>query len=608
MFKLCNWWTAALLTGFGLMLGPSRAQEMSNKQCLECHSDKELTKTNALGKTVSLFVDEAKLTASTHNTNSCASCHTDLKSTHPDDNLAAKPVDCARCHDKPSQSYQASVHGLALQAGKSGVATCKDCHGTHDVLAPTSPASPLHYSKLAATCGECHSEQAQDLQASVHGKATAKGVREAPTCTDCHSEHKIEGLKGASAKLAGEMCSKCHASERINTKYSLPADRVQTFSESYHGLASQYGSTRAANCPSCHGVHKILPSSDPNSSIHANHLVETCGKCHPGATAKFALAKVHVNGGEPDFGATVNRVVRRAYVSMIVVVIGLMLLHNGLIWGRKVLASYRTRSRTVLRMSKAQRLQHFALLLSFILLALTGFALKYPDSWLAWILGGDENVRRWIHRVAGVVLLVAGAIHLVYLFAAAEGRQLLRDLFPRMQDVNDAALNVRHLATGRGPKPRFGRFGYIEKAEYWAVVWGTVIMGVTGLMIWLKIDVTQYLPRWAVDLATTIHYYEAILACLAIVVWHFYHVFFDPDVYPVSWAWWDGKVDAHWYAEEHPLDADRLGSNGLTSAPTPAVKTMARSADIKPGPRHAPDPVSATPNGTGNGNGKASAS
>ena len=90
--------------------------------------------------------------------------------------------------------------------------------------------------------------------------------------------------------------------------------------------------------------------------------------------------------------------------------------------------------------------------------------------------------------------------------------------------------------------------------EYWAVVWGTIIMGVTGLMIWFKMDVTQFLPRWVVDVAITIHYYEAILACLAIVVWHFYHVIFDPDVYPLNWACWDGKVSTHWQEEEHPLD------------------------------------------------------
>jgi cytochrome b subunit of formate dehydrogenase len=191
-------------------------------------------------------------------------------------------------------------------------------------------------------------------------------------------------------------------------------------------------------------------------------------------------------------------------------------------------------------------------------LAFTGFALKYPDSWLAWILGG-ETLRLWTHRLSGVALLAVGVAHIGYVLFTRDGRQLLVDLLPRKQDMTDFIVNLRYLF-GRGTrKPRFARFGYIEKAEYWAVVWGTIIMGVTGLMIWLKIDVTTYFPRWAVDVATTVHYYEAILACTAIVVWHFYHVMFDPDIYPISWAWWDGKVDAHWYAEEHPLDAERLG-------------------------------------------------
>jgi formate dehydrogenase gamma subunit len=286
-------------------------------------------------------------------------------------------------------------------------------------------------------------------------------------------------------------------------------------------------------------------------------MVETCGKCHPGATEKFALAKVHINESTgAEFGTVVNRYVRRAYIGLIVVVIGAMLLHNGLAWGKKVLAAYRTKTRSVVRMTKAQRLQHLALLLSFTFLALSGFALKYPDSWLAWALGADENIRRWSHRIAGVVLLLAGAGHIVYLCVTMEGRRLVKDLFPRKQDLADALNNAAYLAGLSKARPRFARFGYIEKAEYWAVVWGTIIMGVTGLMIWLKIDVTQYLPRWAVDVAITIHYYEAILACLAIVVWHFYHVIFDPAIYPMNWAWLDGKVDAHWYAEEHPLDSN----------------------------------------------------
>jgi cytochrome b subunit of formate dehydrogenase len=158
-----------------------------------------------------------------------------------------------------------------------------------------------------------------------------------------------------------------------------------------------------------------------------------------------------------------------------------------------------------------------------------------------------------MHRIAGVVLLAVDAYH-VYILATRDGRRLVRDLFPVKQDWADVCSAVRYLAGLQKVKPKIGRFGYAEKMEYWAVVWGTIIMGVTGLMIWLKIDVTQFLPRQAVEVATTIHYYEAVLACLAIVVWHFYHVIFDPDVYPVNTACLDGRISGELQKHEHPLE------------------------------------------------------
>jgi formate dehydrogenase gamma subunit len=254
-----------------------------------------------------------------------------------------------------------------------------------------------------------------------------------------------------------------------------------------------------------------------------------------------------------EVGSVVNRWVRRAYLALIAGVVGLLGLHNGAAWLQKARAAYRSSNRTIVRMDRAQRWQHLVLVLSFILLALTGFALRFPDSWLSWVFG-SEAVRRWLHRVAGVVLLGVGAWHIGYVILSARGRQLWRDLQFRRQDWEDLKLNARHLAGRSKDRPRFGRFGYAERIEYWAVVWGTIIMGVTGLAIWLKVDVTQFLPRWVVDVATTIHYYEAILASLAIVVWHFYHVFFDPAVYPGNFAWLDGKVPAEWMKHEHPLD------------------------------------------------------
>lgn len=553
-------------------IGTSYAASANNNSCMECHDDKALTTTNSAGKKVSLFVDLRKLAASVHKTNACASCHTDITSKHPDDNVSVKPANCTSCHAPQTESYAASVHGLALKSGRADSATCSDCHDGHTVLPPTSPESPLHFSKLAQTCGACHDKAANEVADSIHGKAVAAGHREAPTCTECHSEHKIEALKTTSPlKISAEICSKCHASERLNTKFKLPPDRVKTFFESYHGLAAQYGSTLAANCASCHGYHRILPSSDPHSTIHKDHLVQTCGKCHPGANANFAQSKVHVDAASAkassDLGGKINWWVRRIYLGTIAVVIGSMFLHNLLAFAKKLRARYRTADLSVLRMSLSQRWQHFVLGFSFTVLAVTGFALKFPDSWVAKLLGSNEAFRSWTHRTAGVVLLVTGFYHLLYLASTKEGRKLFRDFLPVKKDLKDLGQNTRYLTGISKLKPRFARFGYAEKMEYWAVIWGTLIMGATGFGIWFKLGVTKFLPRWIIDIALTIHYYEAILACLAILVWHFYHVIFDPDVYPFNSACWKGQVSKEWQQEEHPeagelpVDLARLASS-----------------------------------------------
>ncbi len=560
---------AALVLSVSLRAA-SAAEIIANDKCLECHGEKDLTKELADGKEVSMFVDEAKFKASVHGKTQCAACHSDVTEEHPDDAKPAVAVDCAVCHDEHSKSFSESVHGLALRGGNDTAATCKDCHGTHEVFPRKSPSSRIHQSNLVKTCGECHSQEAEDVMASVHGEAMLDGGGEAATCIDCHREHQFVGLKdpGASFQTA-EACSKCHASERINSRFGMPQHRVKTFFESYHGLAATGGSTTAANCASCHGYHKILRSSHPESMIHPANLMDTCGKCHPGATAGFVVGKIHVDEEhDSGIGMVVNRWVKKIYIFLIVLTVAMLGTHNGLWWWRKVVARRRAHGEMVLRMDRGQRMQHFVLMASFIVLAITGFALKFPTTWFAHLMGSEE-IRRWIHRVAGLVLIAGGIYHIGYALLTARGRKLVRDLWPRWQDARDVATNVRHLAFG-APKAKFGRFGYPEKLEYWAVVWGSVVMGVTGLAIWFKIDVTYWFPRWLVEVAITIHYYEAILACLAIVVWHFYFVMFDPDVYPMNWAWLDGKIPKHHQEEEHPLEA-----------PVPAVEEDAKDTRHK---------------------------
>ncbi|MGA3267677.1 MAG: cytochrome b/b6 domain-containing protein [Verrucomicrobiota bacterium] len=551
------------------------ASPPSNSDCLDCHGIESLSKTNAAGRQVSLFVDQARLAKSVHATNACVACHADLTASHPDDNRPVQTVNCARCHEQQGESYGASVHGLAQVAGHADAATCVDCHGSHDILPPTSPASPLHFVHQAQTCGQCHPQEANDVENSVHGQAMATGKRDAPTCTDCHSEHRIEALKGNSALEISEVCSRCHASVYLDDKYNLPADRVKTYLESYHGLAAQYGSTVVAHCASCHGYHRILPSSDPASMINSNNLVATCGRCHPGANKMFVSGRIHQDisqaGNGPDLGGRISGWIRRIYLVLIFGVVGAMFVHNALLFHKKVAAHLRAAGRPVLRMGLSHRWQHAVLALSFITLAVTGFALKFPDSGLAKMLGSSEPVRRWIHRVAGIVLLLVGLYHLVHILTTREGRRLVNDLFPVKKDLADLRCAVRYLTGLSSQRPQFGRFGYAEKVEYWAVLWGTIIMGATGLIIWFKLDVTHFLPRWVVDVALTIHYYEAVLACLAIVVWHFYHVIFDPDIYPLNTACCSGRVSEEWQKHEHPLEIPAPAPAPVTAAATPAV-------------------------------------
>ena len=530
---------------------------VKNSDCLDCHGDNTLFKTNSAGQPISLFVEVARFKLSVHRTNDCISCHADITGKHPDDNRTVLAVDCGRCHARQTESYAASVHGLALKAGHADAATCRDCHDSHEIIADTSPASPIYFSRQAETCGACHDREARDWAQSVHGQAVMAGSRDAPTCTGCHDEHKIRSLKTSSAMAISEdVCSRCHASERLNTKYNLPGDRVKTFFESYHGLAAQYGSTVAANCASCHGFHKILPSSNPNSTINRAHLVATCGKCHPGAGTRFAISQVHVAEGRGE--PALLKWVREFYLLLIPVTIGLMMLHQGGDWIRKLIrlrfqpqpaprracaAAVSAGAHGDLRMLPFERVQHAVMALSFIVLVWTGFALKYPDSWWArplLVLESTHPLRSIIHRIAAVVFIAVSVTHLVSLIVSRKLRAHWMEMLPNRRDPREAASGFAYnLGLGSAPPARSAH-SYVEKAEYWAVVWGAVVMASTGLLLWANNLAMRFLPKSWLDVATSVHFYEALLATLAIVVWHFYSIIFDPDVYPLNTAFLTG--------------------------------------------------------------------
>ncbi len=486
------------------------------------------------------------------------------------------PVTCGKCHgqkflvEKNGESaqtfvsYQESVHGLATEKGSKKAAVCTDCHGTHEILPANDEKSPIYKFNVPATCGKCHTAVEQTFMQSIHGQGISRGNGLAPVCTDCHGIHSIKAhidpnSSVSEQNLARTTCARCHEGVRLSQEFGVQGNRVSTYLDSYHGLASEGGSVVVANCASCHGVHNILPSSDPRSTINKANLDVTCGKCHQGVTQKFTLNKVHMDGSRSnDIGSIVVRWVRWFYLALIFAVIGVMFLHNFIIWRSKAVTRRGMQNPSMVRMTTNQRWQHLVLLTSFIVLVLTGFALKFPYSWLAEVLGMGEHLRSMIHRIAGVILIGAGIYHLFYLAAAREGRRLICALAPVPRDVFDVWGTMRYYLGLSKERPKFGRFSYAEKAEYWALVWGTALMGLTGIMLWAKVWVGNLLARWWIDVATSIHFYEAILATLAIVVWHFYQVFLDPDVYPMNWAWWDGKMPVEHYREEHGLDTEAL--------------------------------------------------
>lgn len=212
--------------------------------------------------------------------------------------------------------------------------------------------------------------------------------------------------------------------------------------------------------------------------------------------------------------------------------------------------------RYYVRFTLNQRLQHLVLALCVSMLIVTGFPLRYAASHtsatLVHLLGGYQ-LRGAIHRLAAAGLILLGLYHVGYILFTPRGRSEFRALLPSRHDLSEFAAMMRYYFSRERERPAVGRFSYIEKFEYWAVVWGVIVMAFSGVVLgfsqWLL-----FLPRWVLDVARVVHSYEALLAFLSIVIWHFYNVHLGPSVFPLSWTWIDGLVEEDRLAREHPLE------------------------------------------------------
>ncbi|MEI8344845.1 MAG: cytochrome b/b6 domain-containing protein, partial [Candidatus Omnitrophota bacterium] len=537
-------------------------EKPASVNCGNCHRfEAEVYANSDHGKAVKSGIQAA----------ACLNCHGkphELKSARNPDSPVYRlnvPKTCAVCHEDqqkmdqynllektPFKSYLSTVHGIALsQKGQVNSAICTDCHGSHDLHAPTNPKSKIYRLNVPATCGKCHENVLQGYKRSVHGKAALSGKIESPVCTDCHGEHTIKSHLDPASRVytttvSEKVCGACHSAEKVISKYRLPGDRLKTYLASYHGLASKQGITTVANCASCHGAHDILPSSDTESSVNKKNLPQTCGKCHPNVGNQLAKGSVHL---APSF--TRDRIiywVSLFYILLIIGVIGGMIVHNLLDLRLKLVEHFRRKKieSTEPRFNRSERIQHWILTSSFVVLAYSGFALKYSEAWWAQpftLIDLGFDWRGFVHRLAALVFCLLCAYHGFYVFFTRRGRMQLRALLPVWKDFTDVWDIIKLYLGFSHKKPPMKRYHYVEKAEYWALIWGSLIMIGTGALLTFENIAMRVFPKWVIDVATTIHFYEALLATLAIVVWHLYFTIFDPEKYPMNWSMITGKTD-----------------------------------------------------------------
>ena len=339
------------------LAAPSLAQpaaSMSNDDCLACHEDASLTRAD--GRPVT--VDRAKFEGSIHGGLECVNCHVDLADTtdlpHPeklakvdcsmchgdevahyqqsihararadDPNSPAAtctdchgthdilpssdpasrtyhlnlPQTCERCHGNPdiikrghiaignvATLYNDSIHGQALtRSGLVVAPNCADCHGGHDILRASNPASKVYRANVPATCGRCHAGVQREFQESVHGEALASGNPTAPACADCHTAHNIQRTETVAWRLdVIRECGTCHV------------ESIRTYRDTFHGQVTELGFARVAACADCHNAHRIFKPSDPRSSVAPANLVSTCQRCHAGANANFVKYDPHAD-------------------------------------------------------------------------------------------------------------------------------------------------------------------------------------------------------------------------------------------------------------------------------------------------------------------------
>jgi cytochrome b subunit of formate dehydrogenase len=378
-----------------------------------------------------------------------------------------------------------------------------------------------------------------------------------------------------------DQCGRCH--EKI----------AETYFETFHGKVSKLGYLTTAKCYDCHGSHDILPVTDQRSRLSRANIVQTCARCHSGSHRQFAGYLTHATHHDPKRYPFLFY----TFWGMTTLLVGTLAVagtHTAL-WLRRSLYERRPAAAEdaeaapvyVRRFTTYQRNLHLTVIASFLGLALTGMLLKFSYApWakvLARLLGGFQAAGL-IHRLCAVATFTYFGLHIWDLVRQKRRdhkswRELIfgpESMMFNGRDWRELVGSIRWFLR-KGPRPEYGRWTYWEKFDYFAVFWGVAVIGMTGLILWFPTVFTRVMPGWMVNVATTIHSDEALLAVCFIFSIHFFNTHFRPEKFPIDTVIFTEGVPLDELKQDRPREFRQLVESGeladlLMPAPLPLVR------------------------------------